>query len=85
MTEVAVAADVPAGRPLVVVVRGIQRRPEDVEQVVALVKERPDAVVVELGVPSVDPGGAAWVVSHGASLVCVKAAAEVIAGKKFPS
>ncbi|NUP54038.1 MAG: glycoside hydrolase family 3 protein [Catenulispora sp.] len=85
LTEVADAADLPTGRPLVIAVRGIQRAPEDVERVIALTKERPDALVVELGVPSVDPGGAAWIVSHGASRVCLRAVAEIIAGRKFPA
>lgn len=85
LTEVADAADLPTGRPLVIAVRGIQRAPEDVERVIALAKERPDAIVVELGVPSVDPGGAAWIVTHGASRVCLRAVAEIIAGRKFPA
>ncbi|NUR28631.1 MAG: glycoside hydrolase family 3 protein [Catenulispora sp.] len=82
-TTLADAADLPVGRPLVIAVRGIQRAPQDLERVAALVKERPDAVVVELGVPHVDPGGAAWVATYGASRVCVQAAAEILAGKEF--
>ncbi|MEZ0115051.1 beta-N-acetylhexosaminidase [Catenulispora sp. EB89] len=76
------AADtVPADRPLVVVVRGIQRSPEDLDRVTRLVKERPDTIVVDLGVAHVDPGGAAWVAGYGVSRVCVQAAAEVLAGR----
>ena len=74
-------ADVPAGRPLVIAVRGIQRSPEDLELVTRLVKEHPGAVVVDLGVAHADPGGAAWIASHGASRVCMQAAAEVLAGR----
>jgi beta-N-acetylhexosaminidase len=84
LTEVATAADLPTGRPLVIVVRGFQRKPEDVERVTALVRERPDAIVVELGVPHVDPGGAAWIAAFGASRVAMRAAAEVLTGRKFP-
>ncbi|GAA1976771.1 glycoside hydrolase family 3 protein [Catenulispora subtropica] len=83
LTEVADAADLPAGRPLVIAVRGLQQKPEDVERVTALAKERPDAIVVELGVPHVDPGGAAWVASFGASRVGMQAVAEVLAGVRL--
>jgi beta-N-acetylhexosaminidase len=82
LAEVFDAAELPPGRPLVIAVRGIQRTPEDVERVTALVKERPDVIVVELGVPHVDPGGAAWVATYGASKVSMVAAAEVLAGRR---
>jgi beta-N-acetylhexosaminidase len=72
----------PADRPLVIVVRGLQRSPEDLERVTALAKQRPDALVVELGVPFADPGGAAWIATYGASRVCVQAAAERLSGKQ---
>ncbi|NUR63218.1 MAG: glycoside hydrolase family 3 protein [Catenulispora sp.] len=82
LSEVSDATELPSERPLVIAVRGIQRTPEDVERVIALVKERPDAVVVELGVPHLDPGGAAWIATYGASKVSVRAAAEVLAGRR---
>ena len=72
---------IPADRPLVVVVRGIQRSPEDLDRVARLVKERPDAIVVDLGVAHVDPGGAAWVAGYGVSRVSLQAVAEVLAGR----
>ena len=71
----------PADRPLVIVVRGIQRSPEDLERVRLLIKQRPDTIVVDLGVAHVDPGGAAWVAGYGVSRVCVQAVAEVLAGR----
>jgi beta-N-acetylhexosaminidase len=71
----------PADRPLVVVVRGIQRSPEDLERVRLLIKQRPDTIVVDLGVAHVDPGGAAWVAGYGVSRVCVRAVAEVLASR----
>lgn len=73
--------EVPADRPLVIVVRGIQRSPSDLERVARLVKRRPDAIVVDLGVAHVDPGGAAWVAGYGVSRVCAQAVAEVLASR----
>ncbi|ACU73375.1 glycoside hydrolase family 3 domain protein [Catenulispora acidiphila DSM 44928] len=72
---------IPADQPLVVVVRGIQRSPEDLDRVARLVKERPDAIVVDLGVAHIDPGGAAWVAGYGVSRVSLQAVAEVLAGR----
>jgi beta-N-acetylhexosaminidase len=80
-SKLADTTTVPADRPLVVVVRGIQRSPEDLERVTRLVKQRPDTIVVDLGVAHVDPGGAAWVAGYGISRVCMQAAAEVLAGR----
>lgn len=48
----------------------------------ALVAARPDTVVVEMGVPLAEPRGALYVATHGASRVCGRAAAEVIAGTR---
>lgn len=80
-SHLADTATPPAGRPLVVVVRGIQRSPEDLARVRLLIEQRPDAIVVDLGVAHVDPGGAAWVAGYGISRVCVQAVAEVLAGR----
>jgi beta-N-acetylhexosaminidase len=73
------ASGVPADRPLVVVVRGVQRSPQNLDRVRRLVQQRPDTIVVDLGVAHVDPGGAAWVAGYGISRVCVQATAEVLA------
>jgi len=83
LADVTDAAEIPADRPLVIVVRGIQRSPEELELVTRLVKDRPDAVVVDLGVVHTDPGGAAWIASYGASRVCMQAAAELLAGRQL--
>ena len=65
-----------AGRPLVLAVR-------DARTALALVGEvlaaRPDAVIVEMGVPGwTPPPGTAYLASYGASRVCAQAAAEAL-------
>jgi beta-N-acetylhexosaminidase len=65
-----------AGRPLVLAVR-------DARTVLALVDEvlaaRPDAVIVEMGVPAwTPPRGTAYLATYGASRVCAQAAAEAL-------
>jgi beta-N-acetylhexosaminidase len=64
------------GRPLVLAVR-------DARTALALVREvlaaRPDAVIVEMGVPAwTPPPGTAYLASYGASRVCAQAAAEAL-------
>ncbi|MFI5616356.1 glycoside hydrolase family 3 protein [Streptomyces sp. NPDC051567] len=68
------------GRTVVAVVRDEHRHPWMTEAVDALVAARPETVVVEMGLPRADPRGALYVATHGASRVCGRAAAEVIAG-----
>jgi beta-N-acetylhexosaminidase len=63
------------GRPLVVVVRDLHRHPDHQSEVARLVAERADAVVVEMGVPVLDPGARAWVCSSGASAASAAAVA----------
>jgi beta-N-acetylhexosaminidase len=65
-----------AGRPLVLAVR-------DARTVVGLVDgvlaARPDAVIVEMGVPAwTPPPGTAYLATYGASRVCAQAAAEAL-------
>ena len=65
-----------AGRQLVVAVR-------DARSVLRLVSDvlaaRPDAVIVEMGVPAwTPPPGTAYVATYGASRVCAQAAAETL-------
>ncbi|MEU8436159.1 glycoside hydrolase family 3 protein [Streptomyces sp. NPDC029216] len=67
-------------RTVVAVVRDAHRHPWMTEALDALVAARPDTVVVEMGVPRAEPRGALYVATHGASRVCGRAAAEVIAG-----
>ena len=40
-----------------------------------------DAVVVEMGVPVLDPGGRAWVCTSGASAASVAAVADLLLGE----
>ncbi|OKK20659.1 sugar hydrolase [Streptomyces sp. CB00455] len=69
-------------RTVVAVVRDAHRHPWMAEVLDALVAARPDTVVVEMGVPTAEPRGALYVATHGASRVCGRAAAEVIAGRR---
>ncbi|MGW7328460.1 glycoside hydrolase family 3 protein [Streptomyces sp. NPDC054840] len=67
-------------RTVVAVVRDAHRHPWMTEALDALVEARPDTVVVEMGLPRARPRGALHIATHGASRVCGRAAAEVIAG-----
>ncbi|MCB5180141.1 glycoside hydrolase family 3 protein [Streptomyces antimicrobicus] len=81
--EGAAAADVLAAagdRTIVVVVRDAHRHAWMAQAVADLISARPDTVVVEMGVPGSAPAGAYHVATHGASRVCGRAAAEVVAG-----
>lgn len=44
----------------------------------AVLAERPDTIVVEMGVPQAAPRGDFHIATHGAARVCGLAAAEVI-------
>ncbi|MFF5147358.1 glycoside hydrolase family 3 protein [Streptomyces sp. NPDC013157] len=75
------AAIVAAGeRRIVAVVRDEHRHPWMTAALDALLKARPDTIVVEMGVPQSAPRGALYIATHGAARVCGVAAAEVIAG-----
>jgi beta-N-acetylhexosaminidase len=67
------------GRPLVVVVRDAHRHPWMTETLRALLQARPDAIVVEMGVPTVRSGHV-YLATYGASRANGLAAAEVLAG-----
>jgi beta-N-acetylhexosaminidase len=81
-TELARAADgaltAAAGRPLVVVVRDAHRYPAARDVVTRLLAARPDAVVVEMGLPVWRPPHAVHVATYGAALISGLAAAEVL-------
>jgi beta-N-acetylhexosaminidase len=81
-TELAEAADgalaAAAGRPLVVVVRDAHRYPAARDVVTRLLAARPDAVIVEMGLPVWRPPGAVHVATYGAALISGLAAAEVL-------
>ncbi|GII20430.1 glycoside hydrolase family 3 protein [Planosporangium mesophilum] len=77
LSEVALA---PAtGRPLVLVVRDAHRHPWMAGALRTLLAARPDAIVVEMGVPAVRPGRV-HLATFGASRANGLAAAEVLAG-----
>ena len=68
-----------SAKSLVLVVRDLHRHPDQRAQVEALLAQRPDAVVVEMGVPACRPAGArAYIATRGSSRVCAIAAAEVM-------
>ncbi len=73
-----------AGRPLVVVVRDASRHAWMSRAAAALTAARPDAIVVEMGLPGATAGGAAQIYTHGASAASGVAAAEVLAGDRGP-
>ncbi len=82
--EEASAADILAaasGRSLVLVIRDAHRSPATQELVTAVLAERPDAIVVEMGLPVWRPPTAAagtYVATWGAARVNAQAAAEVL-------
>ncbi|HEV7706633.1 MAG TPA: glycoside hydrolase family 3 protein [Asanoa sp.] len=68
-----------AGRPLVLVVRDLHRHAWMTTLAQAVLRSRPDAVVVELGVPAAIVG-ATHIATHGATRSSGLAVAEVLAG-----
>ncbi len=70
-----------AGRSLVLVVRNLHRHPWMVAMVEAVLARRPDAILVEMGLPACRPAAAAaYIATHGAARVDGVAAAEVLLG-----
>jgi beta-N-acetylhexosaminidase len=67
-----------AGRSLVVVVRDAHRHPVAAQAVTRIVAARPDAVVLEMGLPIWRPTGGRYVASYGAAYSNSLAAAEVL-------
>ncbi len=67
------------GRSLVLTVRNLHRHEWQQHAAGALLDARPDAVVVEMGLPACRPAGAsAYIATSGAARVCAIAAAEVM-------
>jgi beta-N-acetylhexosaminidase len=67
------------GESMVLVVRDLHRHAEHRAAVEAMLERRPDAVLVEMGVPALRPPAAkAYIATHGSSRVCADAAAEVM-------
>ncbi|MFC7533626.1 glycoside hydrolase family 3 protein [Actinoplanes sp. GCM10030250] len=68
-----------AGRPLVLVVRDVHRHPWIAEALTRVLELRPDAIVVEMGIPVTVLGGV-HIATFGATRALGLAAAEIIAG-----
>jgi beta-N-acetylhexosaminidase len=69
-----------ADRRVVVVVRDVHRHEWMTAALRGLLEFRPDAAVVEMGVPQAEPVGALHIATHGAARVCGLAAVEVLTG-----
>jgi beta-N-acetylhexosaminidase len=67
-----------AGRSLIIVVRDAHRHPIATQVVDMLLAARPDAILVEMGVPAWRPEGTAYLASFGAARSNSRAAAEVL-------
>jgi beta-N-acetylhexosaminidase len=87
--ELARAADgalaAAAGRPLVVVVRDAHRYQAARDVVTRLLAARPDAVVVEMGLPVWRPPHAVHVATYGAARISGLAAAEILGLAPVPA
>jgi beta-N-acetylhexosaminidase len=67
-----------AGRSLVIVVRDAHRYPAAADVVSAILAARPDAVVVEMGLPVWRPPAGVYLATFGAARTSSRAAAEVL-------
>jgi beta-N-acetylhexosaminidase len=67
-----------SGRSLVVVVRDAHRHPVAAKATTMILAARPDAVVVEMGLPFWRPGAASYLASYGAARSNARAVAEVL-------
>ena len=67
-----------AGRSLVIVVRDAHRYPAARELVGSLLAARPDAIVVEMGLPVWRPSAGGYVATYGAARTSGQAAAEML-------
>ncbi|MBB4941821.1 beta-N-acetylhexosaminidase [Streptosporangium album] len=78
--ETAKLPDIPEdGRPLVLVVHDAPRHPWVQDLLAQAVRLRPDAIVVETGLPG-EPTGAVYIATHGISRVSARAAALWLVG-----
>lgn len=69
-----------SGRPIVVVVRDASRNKWIGRALADLTAARPDAIVVEMGLPGSTAPGAVQIFTHGATAASGVAAAEVLTG-----
>jgi beta-N-acetylhexosaminidase len=72
------------GRSLVLVTRDVHRHPWLADAIERVLEVRPDAIVVEMGVPVRVLGGV-HIATFGATRACGLAAAEIIAGMNVPA
>jgi len=64
---------------LVLVVRDLHRQPGQADQLDAILADRPDAILVEMGLPICRPRRARnYIATHGSARVCADAAAELM-------
>ncbi|WP_143590692.1 glycoside hydrolase family 3 protein [Thermoactinospora rubra] len=71
-------------RPVVVAIRTAYRHAWAAQAVDRILARRPDAVVVEMGVPGLDCPGAVTVATFGGTALCAQVAAEAIAALLDP-
>ncbi|GGP00612.1 glycoside hydrolase family 3 protein [Wenjunlia tyrosinilytica] len=76
--------DVPAATPVVITVRDAHRHPWISAAAASVVARRPDAVLVEMGLPHGTLPSSHRIVTHGAARVCAQAAAEALLGTAIP-
>jgi beta-N-acetylhexosaminidase len=67
-----------AGRPVVAVVRDAHREPGAQEVITLLLAERPDTIVLEMGLPLWRPAARTYLATYGASRTSGQAAAEML-------
>lgn len=78
MSEVRTAVSRAAGRSVIAVVRNAHRDPGAQHLITGLLAQRPDAVVVEMGLPVWRPPARTYLATYGASRTSGQAAAEAL-------
>jgi beta-N-acetylhexosaminidase len=76
--QVSAALAAAAGRTLIIVVRDAHRYPVVVSAVEEMLAARPDAIVLEMGLPVWRPAGGSYLASYGAARSSSRAAAEIL-------
>jgi beta-N-acetylhexosaminidase len=71
-----------ADRPLIVVVRDVHRHRWMADRLAEVIRLRPDAVVVEMGIPVARPVGDTYIATFGAARACGEAIADLLAGRQ---
>jgi beta-N-acetylhexosaminidase len=78
MSEVSTAVSQAGGRAVIAVVRDAHRDPGAQDLITGLLAQRPDAVVVEMGLPVWRPPARTYLATYGASRTSGQAAAEAL-------